>query len=80
MEEDYMTGRTLTATEVDTIRVALALLSLTPARFPKLQQARAEVGARSILNDGAIVRLGEELAPGSNPANAVQLRLTIGQP
>jgi hypothetical protein len=73
-----MTRRTLTPIEVDTIRVALALLVRTPVRSDVLEDARGDVAAPAILSDADTRRLSDELSPGTNPLNAVQLHLTIG--
>lgn len=54
--------RPLTPLEVETLRVALALLLETPADNPDLLHARTTTEVTTILNDGRIGQLVDELA------------------
>ena len=55
-------ARPLTPLEVDTLRVALALLLHTPPRSLDLLDARVQTEVNTIANDEAIARLLDELA------------------
>lgn len=53
--------RPLTPLEVDTLRVALALLQETDAASPELQHARASTDVSMIASDRSIAALLDEL-------------------
>ncbi len=56
-----MTGRPLTPIEVETVRVALALLLETPAQSLDLLHARATTEVTTIASDAIIAQLLAEL-------------------
>jgi hypothetical protein len=58
---NHVTRRPLTPLEVDTIRVALAMLMITPPSSLDLLDARLTLAVTTILNDPAIALLLAEL-------------------